>query len=97
MCEFRGRLSGGDAVERLLARLLDAARKGGLLKARGRQRTDSTHVLAAVREPNRVELRLMVPAETAPANVHEAMRVEPIHQHTGDQRRNVGRSMTSVQ
>ena len=32
------------------------ARDRGLLKARGRQRTDSTHVLAAVRALNRVEL-----------------------------------------
>ena len=56
MCEFRGRLLGGDAAERLLARVLDVAREGGLLKARGRQRTDSTHVLAAVRELNRIEL-----------------------------------------
>jgi transposase len=56
LCEFRGRLLGGDAVDRLLARLLDAAREGGLLKLRGRQRTDSTHVLAAIRTLNRVEL-----------------------------------------
>jgi transposase len=56
LCEFRGRLLGGDAADRLLARLLDAAREGGLLKARGRQRTDSTHVLAAVRDLNRLEL-----------------------------------------
>jgi len=56
LCEFRGRLLGGDVAERLLARVLDAAREAGLLKARGRQRTDSTHVLAAVRELNRIEL-----------------------------------------
>jgi transposase len=56
LCEFRGRLLGGNAVDRLLARLLDAAREGGLLKVRGRQRTDSTHVLAAIRTLNRVEL-----------------------------------------
>jgi transposase len=56
LCEFRGRLLGGGAANRLLARLLDAAREGGLLKARGRQRTDSTHVLAAIRTLNRVEL-----------------------------------------
>ena len=56
LCEFRGRLLGGDAADRLLVRLLDAAREGGLLKARGRQRTDSTHVLAAIRTLNRVEL-----------------------------------------
>ncbi len=56
LCEFRGRLLQHEATERLLARLLDAAREGGLLKARGRQRTDSTHVLAAVRSLNRLEL-----------------------------------------
>ncbi len=56
LCEFRGRLLQHVATERLLARLLDAAREGGLLKARGRSRTDSTHVLAAVRTLNRLEL-----------------------------------------
>jgi len=56
LCEFRGRLLRHEATERLLARLLDAAREGGLLKARGRSRTDSTHVLAAVRTLNRLEL-----------------------------------------
>src|SRR4029078_10481639 len=56
LCEFRGRLLGGEAAGRLLARVLDAARDAGLLKARGRQRTDSTHVLAAVRDLNRIEL-----------------------------------------
>ena len=56
LCEFRGRLLRHAAAERLLDRLLDAAREGGLLKARGRSRTDSTHVLAAVRALNRLEL-----------------------------------------
>jgi transposase len=56
LCEFRARLLQHGATERLLARLLDAAREGGLLKARGQQRTDSTHVLAAVRDLNRLEL-----------------------------------------
>jgi len=56
LCEFRARLLQHVATERLLARLLDAARESGLLKARGRQRTDSTHVLAAVRTLNRLEL-----------------------------------------
>src|SRR4051812_5978720 len=46
LCEFRGRLLGHAATERPLGRVLDAAREGGLLKARGRQRTDGTHVLA---------------------------------------------------
>ena len=73
LCEFRGRLLGGDATERLLARVLDAAREGGLLKARGRQRTDSTHVLAAVRDLNRVELL----AETLRAALNAIAAVAP--------------------
>ena len=56
LCEFRARLLEHQASEHLLACVLDAARAAGLLKARGRQRTDSTHVLAAVRDLNRIEL-----------------------------------------
>ena len=56
LCEFRARLLQHKATERLLERVLDAARESGLLKARGRQRTDSTHVLAAIRTLNRLEL-----------------------------------------
>ena len=56
LCEFRGRLLAGEAAGRLLQRVLDAARADGLLRGRGRQRTDSTHVLAAVRDLNRIEL-----------------------------------------
>jgi transposase len=53
LCEFRSRLVGGGAEERLLGRLLEACQARGLLKARGRQRTDATHVLAAIRVLNR--------------------------------------------
>ena len=56
LCEFRGRPLQHESTERLLARVLEAARGAGLLKARGRQRTDSTHVLAAIRTLNRLEL-----------------------------------------
>ena len=56
LSEFRTRLLIGGAERRLLDLLLECARDRGLLKARGRQRTDSTHVLAAVRALNRVEL-----------------------------------------
>ena len=73
LCEFRGRLLGGNAVDRLLARLLDAAREKGLLKGRGRQRTDSTHVLAAIRTLNRVELV----AETLRAALNAIAAVAP--------------------
>src|SRR6266508_1583299 len=53
---FRTRLLDGAAEQRLLTRLLEGLRARGLLTARGRQRTDSTHVLAAVRTLNRLEL-----------------------------------------
>src|SRR3954465_2999960 len=56
LCEFRSRLLEGGAEERLLSKLLDACRARGLLKARGRQRTDSTRVLASIRALNRLEL-----------------------------------------
>ena len=44
LCEFRSRLLAGSAEERLLDKLLEACQARGLLKARGRQRTDATHV-----------------------------------------------------
>jgi len=53
--EFRSRLVTGNAVLRLLDILLERLRALGLLKPRGRQRTDSTHVLAAIRVLNRLE------------------------------------------
>jgi transposase len=55
LCEFRARLVAGAAEQRLLDHLLTLARERGLLKARGRQRTDSTHVLAAIHVLNRLE------------------------------------------
>jgi transposase len=55
LCEFRARLLSGSAEQRLLDRLLALCRERGLVKARGRQRTDSTHVLAALRTLNRLE------------------------------------------
>jgi transposase len=55
LCEFRARLVSEEAEQRLLDRLLTLCRERGLLKARGRQRTDSTHVLAAIRTLNRLE------------------------------------------
>src|SRR5690242_2042333 len=55
LSEFRTRLVTGGAEELLLDTLLKACRAHGLLKARGRQRTDSTHVLAAIRVLNRLE------------------------------------------
>ena len=56
LAEFRGRVAEGGlelvALDALLARLA----AGGLVKAGGKQRTDSTHVVAAVAALNRLEL-----------------------------------------
>jgi transposase len=56
LCEFRDRLLTGSAEALLLDKLLERCRTRGWLKARGQQRTDSTHVLAAIRVLNRLEL-----------------------------------------
>ena len=56
LSEFRARLAAGGAEQLLLDRLLEHAAARGLVKARMRTRTDSTHVLAAVRTLNRIEL-----------------------------------------
>src|SRR2546421_1617472 len=53
LSEFRARLIEGNAEQRLLDLLLEQCRAGGWLKAHGRQRTDSTHVLARIRALNR--------------------------------------------
>jgi transposase len=49
LCEFRDRLVAGKAENSLSDKLLDWCRKRKMLKVRGKQRTDSTHVIAAVR------------------------------------------------
>jgi transposase len=53
--EFRTRLVAGEAASHLLEALRTVARTQGRRKARGRQRTDSTHVLAAIRGLKRRE------------------------------------------
>lgn len=55
LSEFRARLVQGKAERLLLDTLLERLRERGLVKKRGRQRTDSTHILAAVRVLNRLE------------------------------------------
>jgi transposase len=56
LSEFRGRLIAGAAASLLFETLLTWCRNPQLVKARGRQRTDSTHILAAVRALNRIEV-----------------------------------------
>ena len=62
LSEFRGRLIAGGQEEILLQTMLDRFKEKKLLKQRGKQRTDSTHILAAVRCLNQLEL------------VHETLR-----------------------
>lgn len=73
LSEFRGRLLAGSAEERLLDKLLERCLDHGLIKSRGQQRTDSTHVLAAIRVLNRLELV----GETLRAALNELARVAP--------------------
>jgi transposase len=55
LSEFRARLVAGHAAQQLLDALLEQCREHKLLRAQGRQRTDSTHVLGAIRALNRLE------------------------------------------
>jgi transposase len=54
LSEFRTRLIEHHAEERLLEKMLTIFGQKGWLKARGKQRTDSTHVLGKIRALNRV-------------------------------------------
>lgn len=55
LSEFRSRLIAHDVEALLFDTLLTQFQRLGLLQRRGKQRTDSTHVLAAVRGLNRLE------------------------------------------
>jgi transposase len=73
LSEFRDRLLAGHQEEILLEKLLEQCCARGLLKARGQQRTDATHVLAAIRVRNRLELV----AETLRAALNDLAPVAP--------------------
>jgi len=73
LSEFRDRLVGADGGREILDAVLAAARRQGLVTARGRARTDSTHVLSAVRELNQLELV----AETLRAALNAVALAEP--------------------
>jgi transposase len=55
LSEFRSRLIKGNLEEVFLTTLLTICRERGWLKERGKQRTDSTHIEAAIRNLNRIE------------------------------------------
>jgi transposase len=56
LAEFRGRVTEGGLEQVALDALLARLAAGGLVKAGGKQRTDSTHVVAAVAALNRLQL-----------------------------------------
>ena len=56
LTEFRARLVAGHAEYLLLDKMLEHFKARGLIGSRGRQRTDSTHVLGAVRDLHLLEL-----------------------------------------
>ena len=56
LAEFRAKVAEGGLEQVVLDRLLERLAAGGLVRAAGRQRTDSTHVEAAVASLNRLEL-----------------------------------------
>jgi transposase len=74
LSEFRSRLLEGEAEALLLEKLLSICREMELVKARGKQRTDATHVLAAIRVMNRLEQV----AETMRAALNELAVEAPI-------------------
>jgi transposase len=73
LSEFRARLVAGQAEAQLLEKMLTVFQAKGWLKTRGRQRTDATHVLAAVRK-----LSLLVTVgETMRCVLNRLAEVEP--------------------
>jgi transposase len=77
LSEFRDRLLAGSQEDLLWDKLLERCRTLGLLKARGPQRMDSTHVVAAVRVLSRLELV----AETLRAALNALATVAPAWLH----------------
>jgi transposase len=55
LSDFRARLVAHEATEQLLNAMLTQFKAKELIKSRGKQRTDSTHILASVRMLNRLE------------------------------------------
>ena len=56
LADFRDRLTESDRADHLLDLVLARLKESGLVRERTTQRTDSTHVLAAVRDLTRLEL-----------------------------------------
>ncbi len=74
LSDFRARLLDGGAEELLFEQMLELFKGRDLLKAGGRQRTDSTHIIASVRALNRLELV----GETLLHALNEITQVDPV-------------------
>jgi len=72
LSEFRSRLLEGEAEQKLIDEILHRLQEKGLLKS-ARQRTDSTHVIAAVRNLNRLE----TVGETLRATLNSLATLDP--------------------
>jgi transposase len=88
--DFRGRLPAHEAAQRLLDTLLTTCKARGWIMARGTQRTDSTHVLAAIRTLYRLECvreamhwALNQLSDVAPAWVQQHVPLEVIDHSYG--------------
>lgn len=73
LTEFRTRLVEQGRVDAVLELMLDRLKASGLVRAGGRQRTDSTHVIAGVRRLNRIE----TVGETLRAALEAVARISP--------------------
>ncbi len=73
LSEFRQRLIEGRAEQKLLDKVLEGCQELGLLKGKQKQRTNSTHVLAAIRAISLLELV----GETMRRVLDEIARLEP--------------------
>jgi len=73
LSDFRDRLAESGRADALFDLALARLKEAGLVKARGRQRTDSTYLLASVRELTRLELVL----EAVRAALEETARTRP--------------------
>ena len=73
LSRFRSRLLEGNAEQQLLDILVEKCKEVGLIKARGKSRTDATHILAAARTMERLENV----AETLRADLNTVAKKEP--------------------
>jgi len=73
LSDFRSRLIKGGQEQKLFDSLVDLLKEQGWFKGSRRQRTDSTHMLAAIRELNRLELV----GETLRAALNDLATVAP--------------------